>query len=641
MTDKTERSGGVKPSSDRHVSKQALEPKKPLRSLQTLGDESGDGGFSIQSQFGGQISYIKASKVLRMRSFVAAIKMRYEPEMEDNEAKENEPQVGSRENSRSEQKLGKKYSELAEGEQPSGPRYARSGELVKIEAVGMETIRQKQKISLLEKAVLEFCCISTFTNHPMNSVILPKLKEVSLCGNLLFKFSQLTDILDHLPSLETLNLSQNFLGLHQSDDLPAIGKQYEKLRVLAMNDCFLSHGISFVARIPTAFPNLQELYLSGNQLGSFHLHSLAEAFGTSFLFPRLLILDLSRNAFTSIEDVMLYSRVFPVLERLHLGYNPIDAIHISAELCSQIEAQKIYPELKALSLNNLQVPSLLPFLFLSKFTGLEELRLHRYAAGDTEQQFKMLRTILIANLSTLTVLNGSEVKSRVRTDHRRSFLYYLKAVASNGGVVGLLQQALSSMRSYILHQLENQSHEKKVLDNWKTIVNQSHEAARHVVSFPAELKAALLVVIFPELQSICEENMVELITLLRQEHATTGGQGADQQGHRKLLTLVFRSFASRSCNAKPREVKLKMDVTLQEVQRLCFAWFKVPVSSQIILHRQKLFDYSTNSIASNEINNGNKYSVPVVISLDDPEQKLFELGLTQSSELIIDEREPS
>ena len=104
--------------------------KKPVKSLANLAISEPAEGYGVTSKavdfrfepkFGGEISYLKVSKLQQPTSFVCALKERYEESPE-----EIDPQSG----------MEADESKSMENQNCQGPTYSGSGKMVEIEKIG-------------------------------------------------------------------------------------------------------------------------------------------------------------------------------------------------------------------------------------------------------------------------------------------------------------------------------------------------------------------------------------------------------------------------------------------------------------------------------------------------------------------------
>mmetsp|Transcript_19760 Transcript_19760/g.38689 ORF Transcript_19760/g.38689 Transcript_19760/m.38689 type:complete len:775 (-) Transcript_19760:434-2758(-) len=262
-----------------------------------------------------------------------------------------------------------------EGE--GGPR-RRNGDIVEIEAVGMDMIRGKQKIHKLREVSLASCVVVSAGEQGWIKEHCPLIKELDLSDNLIESWSTVGNIAMQLEELEHLSLARNNLKaglpINPLESLPASLKvPFHSLRVLVLNRT----GTTFsqVQRLDEEglLPMLEELVLGDNDLdsldpiGSLKSKDVAHKKGSyaewaqeqikevdrkgftpeSFAkgFANLRKIDISRNKLTTWSEVWRLARL-PSLQTINASDNPIETIFFDAPpqinvITSQAEAAAI------------------------------------------------------------------------------------------------------------------------------------------------------------------------------------------------------------------------------------------------------------------------------------------------------------
>ncbi|XP_068620779.1 protein artichoke-like [Battus philenor] len=136
------------------------------------------------------------------------------------------------------------------------------------------------------------------------------VEELNLIGNKIMHISEFRALLDALPRLKFLDMSDNLL-----QEIPRGAlRGHPSLERLHLN----SNSIKFIeGEAFMAMPALRELHLGKNSLGDMYE-------GPFWNLPSLKGLDLSNNFFQRIQPKLLYN--LPSLRRLNLSYNKLTVI---------------------------------------------------------------------------------------------------------------------------------------------------------------------------------------------------------------------------------------------------------------------------------------------------------------------------
>jgi hypothetical protein len=124
----------------------------------------------------------------------------------------------------------------------------------------------------------------------------------------------------------------------------------------------------------------------------------------------LELLNLETNKISSWSEIKRLARLS--IKQLYLLGNPIDSI--------ETEDSDFFPKLQVLHLHRTLIKDWMTVHQLNKFPSLKELRLKDVPVFKDGSEGR--RSDLIARVSKITVLNGSEITDRRRQDAE---LYYL------------------------------------------------------------------------------------------------------------------------------------------------------------------------------------------------------------------------
>mmetsp|Transcript_9917 Transcript_9917/g.18287 ORF Transcript_9917/g.18287 Transcript_9917/m.18287 type:complete len:744 (+) Transcript_9917:283-2514(+) len=289
----------------------------------------------------GQGSFVKPQFVKAGVSFPDALVERYEPA--DKSSSNNQ------QNSPSETDV--------EEEVLTGPRWG-NGEVVTIEAVGMDMIRRKQRISNLKEVSLASSAVASAGEPGWIKATCPNIRELDLSENLIDSWATVGSFLEQLPELEHLVLARNDITKdfppNPIEKLPtSLRRPYPVLKVLVLNRTGTTFSQIQRLDIEGVLPALEELVLGDNGLTSLDPFGdiktdkvvyekgtyaawakeqmkevdrsgfTPESFATGF--RNLLKVDVSRNKIASWSEIWRLSRL-PTLRHINASENPINEV---------------------------------------------------------------------------------------------------------------------------------------------------------------------------------------------------------------------------------------------------------------------------------------------------------------------------
>jgi tubulin-specific chaperone E len=265
-----------------------------------------------------------------------------------------------------------------------------------IELVGTEKIMKKQeKVENLKEIALQGCFVISITSGFGQK--LENCETLRLDQNLLNSWDQISAVLEELPQLRTLSLSNNRL------ELPLTNPKTSALQILVLNNMALT--CSDLLPILPQFPSLQELHLYKNFCNDFNI--------PLYLLEKLTLLNLEDNKISDWETVSNQCKDLENLEKLILNENPI----------GHVVYQGGFRKLTALSIENCNICEWTTVDELGKFPGLiKELRIARNNALGQGSSLTLLRFNAIARIGSLQMLSGSAVRVQERIEAERFFL---------------------------------------------------------------------------------------------------------------------------------------------------------------------------------------------------------------------------
>ncbi|PON49534.1 CAP Gly-rich domain containing protein [Parasponia andersonii] len=281
-----------------------------------------------------------------------------------------------------------------------------SNKRVSIQLVGKEKIQDKlSRFEELTGASLSFFGVSSPGLSSENGSLLPNLKELDLTGNLLSDWKDVGTICKELPTLAALNLSYNLMA----SDIVGL-PQLKSIRILVLNNT----GVNWtkIEILKDALPAIEELHLMGNSISTIDPSSSFTVQG----FDSLRLLNLEDNCVADWKEILKLS-LLRSLEQLHLNKNNLslvfypdeDMIHELSRSCESHEkTDKPFQNLRCLLLGGNNLEDLASVDALNSFPKLVDIRLSDNPVADPGRG-GIPRFVLIARLSKVEILNGSEV----------------------------------------------------------------------------------------------------------------------------------------------------------------------------------------------------------------------------------------
>lgn len=235
-----------------------------------------------------------------------------------------------------------------------------------------------------------------------------QLIELDLEANHLKQWPEIFKIIDKLPKLTVLNISNNQLG---AIDPIGVLPMHEKLHTIILNRTNICW--SDVGHLIKILPQLKELHLSANNYTCVTIDTMCDGQGMTIVpsYDNLEKLFVDKNLLTDWEDVNRIGRIFPKLRSLSVSGCPIVAVKCSTNLSDA------FPELEYLNLNDTKLRTWDDIYQLAKLVKLEKLCIRRLPLFDayTEHQHRAWK-LLVGILPALQTLNNSVIFKEDRMD---------------------------------------------------------------------------------------------------------------------------------------------------------------------------------------------------------------------------------
>ena len=290
----------------------------------------------------------------------------------------------------------------------------------KVEFLGFDKIWKKiNDLKHIKELSLPDCKISDIGPDGSLQQLLPNVSTLSLEANLLFDWNQVFLIGRELKNLEELAISSNRLTLPDEDvrkinkivinsndtiiNEPPLGV-FDNLKTIILISMKLTwKRFNLLAPI---FFNVENLVLCYNKMNDFENFEFS---GTDF--KNLKFLNMEGNELETFEGVMKFSTA-PKLEKLTLSLNKMkDLGKVSG-----------FESLLTLIIEENDVSDFYIFSQMNMFPKLENIRITKNPLS-TKHNVLHTRQRAIGEISTLKVINGSELKKYERKDCE---IYYLR-----------------------------------------------------------------------------------------------------------------------------------------------------------------------------------------------------------------------
>lgn len=264
----------------------------------------------------------------------------------------------------------------------------------------------KDRLFLPSVLVVNDCGISKAGDRSDIAVFCAHVVELDLSYNQLNDWGEISTIVSNIPNLDFLNLSMNPLcgaGLE-----PSMAEMFSRVRRLVLINTHISWDT--VHTLTRHTPELEELFLCLND------YSTVEHSGTSC--PSLRLLQITDNQLRLWKEVRKFGLMYPSLSTLVLANNSLDSVDDSQE-----SLQRLFPNLRSVNLNNSGLSKWEDIERLNFFPNLVEVKakgIPLLQAYSTEER----RSLLLALLPSVLLLNGSAVSEGEREDAERFFIRY-------------------------------------------------------------------------------------------------------------------------------------------------------------------------------------------------------------------------
>ncbi|CAL9684933.1 unnamed protein product [Knipowitschia caucasica] len=264
----------------------------------------------------------------------------------------------------------------------------------------------KDRLFLPSVLVLNYCSISKAGQGSDIAAFCAHVVELDLSYNQLQDWGEIFTIVSNIPHLDFLNLSMNPLCGAVLE--PPLAECFSRVRRMVLINTHISW--STVHTLTRHMPELEELFLCLNDF------SVVEHSGCAC--PSLRLLQITENRLQLWAQVRKLGLLYPALTTLVLANNCLLTVDDQEEAM-----QRLFPCLRSINLNHSG---------LSKWEDIEHLNFLPNLVEVKARGIPLLqpfssqerRSLLLAQLPSVLLLNGSAVSEGEREDAERFFIRY-------------------------------------------------------------------------------------------------------------------------------------------------------------------------------------------------------------------------
>lgn len=280
------------------------------------------------------------------------------------------------------------------------------GVVVVVPIAGTQGSPMKDRLNLPSVLVLSGCGISRAGDQGEIAAFCSHVMELDLSHNNLQDWREISRIVSNMPNLEFLNLSSNPLARMTLE--PQCAEAFSRVRRLVLNNTQVPWET--VLLLTREMPDLEELFLCLNEYSSVSASSVA--------CPSLRLLHITDNSLKDWAEVRKFGSMFPSLDTLVMANNNLASIQDSKDILP-----RLFPNLRSINLHNSGLNQWDDIEKLNFFPKLEEVRLQGIPLLEAHTNAER-RSLIIAQLPSISLLNGSVVTESEREDAERFFIRY-------------------------------------------------------------------------------------------------------------------------------------------------------------------------------------------------------------------------
>ncbi|XP_077402757.1 tubulin-specific chaperone cofactor E-like protein isoform X4 [Vanacampus margaritifer] len=264
----------------------------------------------------------------------------------------------------------------------------------------------KGRLFLPSVLVLNDCGIKKAGDRSDIAAFCAHVVELDLSYNEIHEWAEISAIVSNVPRLDFLNLSMNPLSGATLE--PCMAEVFARVRRLVLINTHVSWDT--VHTLTQNTPELTELFLC--------LNDYQHVSQSRTSCPSLRLLQITDNHLRDWAEVRKFGLMYPSLSELVLANNSVESVADSHQTL-----QRLFPNLRCISLNNSALSKWEDIERLNFFPKLQELKvmgiplLQPYSTQER-------RSLLLAQLPNVSVLNGGAVSDNDREAAERFFIRY-------------------------------------------------------------------------------------------------------------------------------------------------------------------------------------------------------------------------
>ncbi|XP_068440447.1 tubulin folding cofactor E-like a [Clinocottus analis] len=264
----------------------------------------------------------------------------------------------------------------------------------------------KDRLNMPTILVLNSCGISRAGEQAEIAAFCGHVIELDLSHNQLQDWREISKIVSNIPNLDFLNLSSNPLAGSRLEPRCAAG--FSRVQRLVLNNTRVSWDT--VLLLTREMTQLEELFLGLNEYRGVSASTAG--------CPALRLLHITDNGLQDWAEVRKIGPMFPGLDTLVMANNNLDSIQDDEDLL-----RRLFPKLRSINLSNSGLNRWEDVEKLNFFPKLQEVRLQGIPLLQSYTNAER-RSLTVAQLPAISLLNGSVVTECEREDAERFFIRY-------------------------------------------------------------------------------------------------------------------------------------------------------------------------------------------------------------------------
>lgn len=265
-----------------------------------------------------------------------------------------------------------------------------------LEVVGMDKIRKRQ-------GHMEYTNDITIVDSTINAAglltDLTRLTTLCMKSSCISDWKTISDILKQIPSLKTLDISDNRIMLPRSEEIPQIVTNFRNLDAIIMNSCgFLNWNE--VLHTSQLFPSIKTISVKDNGF-----QKLQQA-NTTTIFKKLQTLILNGNPIVHFEELWKLGNLSSLQELLCIN---TQLTYVKFSKCNYTERLVQFPALQSINLRDNNILN-----ELEMFNELDKLPSCTKVSYQTKESFESA----VGMMEHLQYYNRSRVDKTQRNECR-------------------------------------------------------------------------------------------------------------------------------------------------------------------------------------------------------------------------------